>query len=170
MTNSFQFDMQDDALFLLNKTELEQLVDGISHHIHHIHHFPGNFPAFSQTGFWKSLLFNNLQLAIALLISRCRCRLKDEWLMLRIQRFADDGFVVFSLSGRIEEEHVVELQRLFTLEAQNRNQSIVLDLTEVQLVAREAVRFLSGCRRDGIQLRNCPAYIRDWIDRETRSI
>jgi PAS domain S-box-containing protein len=33
MTNSFQFDMQDDALFLLNKTELEQLVDGIAHHI-----------------------------------------------------------------------------------------------------------------------------------------
>ena len=90
--------------------------------------------------------------------------------MLRIQRSVDGGFVIFSLSGRIQEEHVIELQRLFTLEPQNHYQNIVLDLTEVQLVAREAVRFLSACRGDGIQLRNCPAYIRDWIDRETRSI
>jgi len=33
-------------------------------------------------------------------------------------------------------------------------------------VDREIVRFLRRCERDGIALRNCPPYIREWIARE----
>lgn len=72
--------------------------------------------------------------------------------------------VVFTLIGRINAEEVAELQRLFEAEGQGRR--IVLDLKEVELVDRDAVRFLAGCEENGAQLKNCPAYVREWIDKE----
>ncbi len=84
---------------------------------------------------------------------------------LRIQRAAGGDVVVFTLSGRIEGERVGELQRLFKSEAENRR--IVLNLHEVDLVDQEAVRFLARCAADGFQLEQCPAYIREWIQRES---
>jgi hypothetical protein len=38
---------------------------------------------------------------------------------------------------------------------------------EVKLVDRDEVSFLAGCEAKGIKLANCPAYIREWIERET---
>jgi predicted metal-binding protein len=29
----------------------------------------------------------------------------------------------------------------------------------------EAVRCLAGCEADGMKLENCPAYVREWIDK-----
>ena len=72
--------------------------------------------------------------------------------------------MAFTLSGRIDAEELAELQRLFEVEGQNHR--IVLDLKEVKLVDRDAVRFLSHCEANGIKLENCPAYIREWIVRE----
>jgi hypothetical protein len=43
---------------------------------------------------------------------------------------------------------------------------VVLEMTEVTLVDVEAVRFLSACETQGIELRYCPAYIQKWIARE----
>jgi hypothetical protein len=43
---------------------------------------------------------------------------------------------------------------------------VAIDLTEVILVDREAVRLLAISEADGIEIRNCPAYIREWISRE----
>jgi hypothetical protein len=61
-------------------------------------------------------------------------------------------------------EHVAELKRLF--EGEPEDHRFALDLKEVQLVDRDTVRFLARCEADGIQLENCPAYIREWIARE----
>ena len=72
--------------------------------------------------------------------------------------------VIFTLSGRIQGEQVAELQRFFVLEADG--DSLVLDLHEIELVDREAVRFLARCEAAGITLVHCPAYIREWIERE----
>ncbi len=83
---------------------------------------------------------------------------------LRIQRAADEGVVVFALSGRIEAEQVAELESLLDSEAGGFG--IVLDLQEVDLVNGDAVRFLAQCAADGILLENCAAYIREWISRE----
>ncbi len=83
--------------------------------------------------------------------------------MLKIQRTAN-GKVVLRLSGRIQAEHVAELQRLFDLEKGGRG--LVLDLKDVTLVDRDAVKFLARCEADGIELKNCPAYIHEWIERE----
>lgn len=84
--------------------------------------------------------------------------------MLKIQRSANDK-VVFTLSGRIEPEDVAELQRLLGLEV--AGQLLALDLQDVTLLDRDAVKFLARREADGIQLKNCPAYIREWIKRET---
>ena len=43
---------------------------------------------------------------------------------------------------------------------------IVLDLGEVSLVNLEVIGFLRTYESQGIQLLNCPAYIRKWIDSE----
>jgi hypothetical protein len=83
--------------------------------------------------------------------------------MLKIQRSANDK-VVFTLSGRIEAEDVAELQRLFDLEGEGDH--LTLDLKDVTLLDRDAVKFLARREADGIQLENCPAYIREWIERE----
>ena len=84
--------------------------------------------------------------------------------MLKIQRAPQGALVVFTLSGRIQGGDVAELHRLFALDA--NKQHITLDLHEIKLVAREAVRFLARCEAEGITLVNCPAYIRAWIERE----
>ena len=84
--------------------------------------------------------------------------------MLKIQRKAN-GKVIFTVSGRIEGEDIEELRRLFKLEETNRK--IVLDLKDVTLVDRDGVKFLSRCEADSVDLENCPAYIREWIERES---
>jgi hypothetical protein len=82
--------------------------------------------------------------------------------MLKIRRSEDKGSATFALSGRIEEIHVSELQQLF--EAESDVQGITLDLEEVKLVDREAVKFLAACKARGIKLKQCPSYIREWIE------
>lgn len=81
----------------------------------------------------------------------------------------DGKSVVFTLSGRVKEERLAELQKLFESEAEDK--SIALDLKEVKLVDQEAVRFLARCEADGIKLENCPPYVREWLvgelDRKT---
>jgi len=82
--------------------------------------------------------------------------------MLRIQR-ASNGKIVFSLSGRIEPEDIEELRRLFGLEVSAVR--IVLNLKELVLVDGDAVEFLARCEAAGMTLKDCPAYVRTWINR-----
>ena len=81
--------------------------------------------------------------------------------MLRIQR-ASNGKIVFTLSGRMAPEDIDELRRLFGLEA--KAVRIVLNLNELVLVDGDAVEFLAGCEAAGMTLKDCPAYVRRFID------
>ena len=83
--------------------------------------------------------------------------------MLKIER-TSNGRVVLTLSGRIEIEDLSELQRLLDLESSD--QQIVLNLRDVTLVDRDAVKFLVGCQAKGIQFENCPSYVNEWIEQE----
>jgi anti-anti-sigma regulatory factor len=83
--------------------------------------------------------------------------------MLKIQR-SSNGEVIFRLAGQLNEEHVAEMETLLRSEAATRE--IVLDLQDLTLVDRDAVRFLERCEAASIKLKNCPAYIREWIRRE----
>jgi anti-anti-sigma regulatory factor len=85
--------------------------------------------------------------------------------MLKIERSLN-GRVLFSLAGRIESEHVPELQRLLSLEKGHRR--IAFDLTDVTLIDREVMKFLARCEADSIGLENCPLYLRQWIERENK--
>ena len=81
---------------------------------------------------------------------------------LRIERSARQRFAVFTLSGRMDAEQVAELKELFDRDYRN----IILDLSDVRLADRGTVRFLRRCEADGMKLENCPAYVREWMDRE----
>ncbi len=82
---------------------------------------------------------------------------------LKIQRSVkrDDAF--FILCGQINSTELPELIRLLAAE---ESKYVVLDLKEVKLVDREALRFLAHCQEIGIRVENCPAYVREWIMRE----
>ena len=82
--------------------------------------------------------------------------------MLKIRRSEEEGLAVFALSGRIDQEHVSEVRNVLTAERDIGN--VKLDLEEVRLVDREAVKFLDACEVCGIRLANCPSYIREWIE------
>jgi anti-anti-sigma regulatory factor len=83
--------------------------------------------------------------------------------MLRIQRSAN-GQVVFKLIGRMDAEHLFCVKTLFETETTDRR--IVLDLRDLNLIDRDGVIFLVNCEANDIKLTNCPAYIREWIERE----
>jgi hypothetical protein len=85
--------------------------------------------------------------------------------MFKITRAAN-GEVVFKLSGRMGAENIGELEKLVSAEASGRR--IVSDLKDLRLVDQDVVSFLRRCEADSIQLKNCPAYIREWIRRERR--
>lgn len=85
--------------------------------------------------------------------------------MLKILRSEADGLIVFALSGRFDEEGARELGRL--LEGERAGARIALDLEEVRLVGREVVKFLATCESQGIAVKNCAPYLRNWLD--TRS-
>ena len=86
--------------------------------------------------------------------------------MLKIQRAAN-GKTIFNLIGRLGLEKIADLKKLLASEPNGSH--FVLDLKELTLVDREAVMFLAECEARGIELRNCAAYIREWIKRERGS-
>jgi hypothetical protein len=81
---------------------------------------------------------------------------------LRIERSVRQEIMVFTLSGRMNAEEVAELKALFDADYR----TIVLDLRDVRLADRDAVKFLRDCEADGMKLENCPEYIREWMARE----
>lgn len=83
---------------------------------------------------------------------------------LRIDISDESDRVVFTLTGRIQAEQVSELQAL--VKSDLPDHSLLLDLKEVKLVDRDAVRFLAEIETRGAKLRNCSAFIREWISRE----
>jgi anti-anti-sigma regulatory factor len=86
--------------------------------------------------------------------------------MLKITR-AENGDVVIKLSGRMNAENMGELEMLVSEGAKGRR--IVLDLRDLALVDQDAVSFLKRCEEDNITLKNCPAFIREWITRERKT-
>ena len=81
----------------------------------------------------------------------------------RIDRLpAERDCVVLRTSGRITQDDIPVLRAAIDQE----RGAVVIDLAEVGLVDRDTVNLLGFSEGRGIELRNCPAYIREWIDRE----
>ena len=79
------------------------------------------------------------------------------------QRSTEDG-VVLHASGRIAAEGL-EVVRT----ALDGCRVVAIDLAEVELVDREAVALLAQTEANGVELRSCPAYVREWITKERES-
>ena len=66
------------------------------------------------------------------------------------------------ISGKITGQHVDTLRNVL----QQESGALAIDLKNVSLVDREAVQLLVLGEDNGTELRNCPAYIREWAARE----
>lgn len=83
----------------------------------------------------------------------------------RIDRLATEtDLVVLRISGQITGDDVDVLGAAIDQE----RSAIAIDLREVGLVDRGAVNLLARSEAKGVELRNCPPYIREWITREEK--
>ena len=83
--------------------------------------------------------------------------------MFKIEKLTEGNTTVLRLVGRINAEHLDELKQLI---ADANRKLVQLDLSEVTLVDLNVVRFFGDQERRGVELVNCSAYIREWIQRE----
>ena len=84
-------------------------------------------------------------------------------MICRIDRVAGGGNLIeLRISGQLVAEHVETLRNLLRQEAG----TLSIDLKDVSLVDREAVQLLALSEHNRTELRNCPAYIREWVTRE----
>jgi hypothetical protein len=79
------------------------------------------------------------------------------------RRVVGQGRAMLCISGRITEECVDTLRALLEQE----KGGVTIDLKDVLIVDREAIKLLAVGESNGVELRNCPAYIREWVTRET---
>jgi hypothetical protein len=73
---------------------------------------------------------------------------------------------VLRVCGRVEIECVNTIRELIEAE----NTGIVLDLLEVTLADGDAAKFFALCELKGTELKNCPAFLRGWVDKEKARI
>lgn len=72
------------------------------------------------------------------------------------------GLPILRISGHIIGKDVDLLRSLLEQE----RSVVAVDLKDVLLVDRGAVKLLALSELNGTELRNCPAYIREWVTRE----
>jgi len=82
--------------------------------------------------------------------------------MLRIEKASDGCVSRLWLSGRIRSEHIACIRSAMSDSCRRKT----LDLSEVKLVDIAVVRFLISCENEGIELVQCPPYVRVWMLRE----
>ena len=78
-------------------------------------------------------------------------------------RVTGQDLTMLCISGRITERDVDTLR----LVLEQQGGVVAIDLKDVLVVGREAIKFLAIHESRGIELRNCPPYIREWITKET---
>jgi len=79
--------------------------------------------------------------------------------MLRIEKDSRGCVTRLRLSGRIQADQIPSIRS----EMEGECTSKMLDLSQVTLVDRGVVRFLITCEDQGIELVQCPPYVREWI-------
>ena len=89
--------------------------------------------------------------------------LEGEPMTFRIERVVGrENEIVLRVCGRVHIECVNSLKELIETESAKT----VLDLSEVTLADYDAATFLAACELEGIQLKNCPAFLRSWVSKE----
>lgn len=76
------------------------------------------------------------------------------------------GSMTLALAGNVSEDALPEIDRLIH-DGTRIQKQVALDLSEVTLMDRAAARFFAQQAKRGIELVNCPIYLKHWISRET---
>ena len=80
----------------------------------------------------------------------------------KVERLVERGHLaLFHISGYLRQKHLNLIEEMMAKETD----PVAFDLAEVTLVDREVVRLLAACDAKGIGLRNCPAFIREWMSK-----
>ena len=82
--------------------------------------------------------------------------------MIKIETASDCATTTLRLCGQIDPDHLAAIDA----ELQRYRPRLVCDLTEATLVDRAVVQFLAAREGEGVELVNCPRYIREWITKE----
>ena len=82
--------------------------------------------------------------------------------MLRIEKDTDGCVSRLKLSGRIQSVCLDRIQSAMNDGCARK----ILDLEDVTLVDIAVVRFLISCENEGVELVQCPLYVREWMTRE----
>ncbi len=80
----------------------------------------------------------------------------------RIEKRSSGRRKTIRLIGRIQSEHLDELK----VQIADIGPQVTLDLAEVFLVDVEVVHFLIACEVGGVDIANCPPYVREWMVQE----
>jgi hypothetical protein len=106
-------------------------------------------------------LINKYSIFISLRLV-CRLHLSKPSMTCRIDRVVTGtGLLILHISGQITGKDVDLLRSLLEQE----RSVVAIDLRDVLLVDRGAVKLLALSEWNGAELRNCPAYIREWVTR-----
>jgi ABC-type transporter Mla MlaB component len=84
---------------------------------------------------------------------------------LKIKRLCEKHGTRICLAGELRCTHLVDVRT----EIEQAGQPATLDLDEVEVVDLDGVRLLNECQARGIQVVNCPPYIREWMLHEKRT-
>jgi hypothetical protein len=82
--------------------------------------------------------------------------------MLRIEKDSDGCVTTLRLIGRTQSDCIASIRLAMNDGCTHK----ILDLAQVTLVDIEVVRFLMSCENEGVELAQCPPYVREWIVRE----
>ena len=80
----------------------------------------------------------------------------------RSDRLVIHDLVILRISGRITGDDV----NMFRALLEQEKTAVAIDLKDVLLVDREVVKLLVLHESNGAELRNCRAYIREWVTKE----
>jgi hypothetical protein len=82
--------------------------------------------------------------------------------MLKIEKDSGGCVTKLRLSGRIQADQIASIRS----EMEDGCTSKILDLSQITLVDIGVVRFLNTCEDQGVELVQCPSYVREWMLRE----
>jgi hypothetical protein len=80
----------------------------------------------------------------------------------KIETIRSRNRLTLKISGRLRRENLADLQNRVETEPART----VLDVSEVNLVDIQVVRFLNACEDQGVEVANPSPYIREWMNRE----
>jgi hypothetical protein len=86
-------------------------------------------------------------------------------MILKIKRIHETYGIRMRLSGELRCAHLADLRD----EIKQGEQPTILDLDEIVIVDIDGIRLLNECQAFGIQVVNCPPYIREWMLQEKQA-